>query len=267
MNLSISTLAWSDLPLRQMAQRVSSHGLTGVEIAPTSIWPESPNIPEGDLLSTRRMLEDHGLGVSGLQSLLFGRPDLQLFDRRCWPDLCRHLSAVLRVAGQLGADVAVFGSPKNRRRGDLPMHAAMQAAAEFFTGLIPELEDNEVVLTLEPNAPEYGADFLTGYRDCVELADLIGSEWVQPQVDTGCLTMVGEDAVEQAVFRLPAHVHVSAPGLGLPQADRFYERLAAELRKLEYQQWVVLEMLPVTPVVESVDRGLDWLRATFGDPA
>ena len=51
----------------------------------------------------RIRLQDNGLQVSGLQSLLYGKPDLQLLDRSTWPALLDHLRQVIGVAGALGA--------------------------------------------------------------------------------------------------------------------------------------------------------------------
>ena len=160
---------------------------------------------------------------------------------------------------------AVFGSPRNRQRGHLSVARADEIAAEFFARLEPILRDHGVVLTLEPNAPAYGADYLTHYADVMRLADLIGSPWVQPQIDTGCLAMVGDDAAAGARTRLPAHVHVSAPQLVPPPAGLDHSLLAQTLQELGYGGWVVLEMLPAGDDPRSAAvTALDWLRTTYG---
>jgi sugar phosphate isomerase/epimerase len=172
---------------------------------------------------------------------------------------------VLDLAGALGAKAAVFGSPKNRLRGDIPATEADEIAAEFFSGLGPVLQRNDVILTLEPNAPAYGADYLIRYADVVRLASLVDSPWIQPQIDTGCLAMVGDDTVAGVRFRAPGHVHVSAPYLGLPPDGMDHTAVADALRSQSYAGWVVLEMLPTGDDPRAaVASAMNWLRRTYG---
>lgn len=266
MNLSVSNLAWGDVPLPHIAPLLRAAGVEGVEIAPTAVWPEAPDVDDAAIRRLQQSIDESGLAVSGVQSLLYGHPELQLLDSATWPALHEHLRRVLGLAGSLGADVAVFGSPRNRTRGRMSVAEADGVAAEFLTGLLPVLEANGVVLTLEPNAPAYGADYLTGYRDAVRLADLIGSQWVQPQIDTGCLAMVGEDPAEMAQVRTPGHVHVSAPQLKMPPGELDHRRLVRQLREAGYTGWVVLEMLQVAPDVQGAAvRAAEWLVSTYRD--
>lgn len=265
MKLSVSNLAWGGLDFGGTVAALSELGVNGVEIAPTALWPSAPEVAQADLAQVRQVLDDHGLRVSGLQSLLFGHPEFQLLQPEQWPALRDHLLRVLDLGHRLGADVAVFGSPKNRLRGTLEEAAADELAAQFFTSMLPELESAGVVLTLEPNAPAYGADYLTTYPSVVRLADLIGSAYVQPQIDTGCLAMVGEQPAAAAIFRLPRHVHVSAPHLAPVPGDADHLPLVEALRSSGYEHWVVLEMLADQAAPrDTVMRCARWLVDTYG---
>ena len=265
MKLSVSNLAWGGLDFADTVAALAELGITGVEIAPTALWPSAPDVTDTDLTLLRQVLDDHGLRVSGLQSLLYGHPEFQLLEPDRWPGLRDHLLRVLDLGHRLDADVAVFGSPKNRLRGALDESAADELAAQFFASIVPELQSAGVVLTLEPNAPAYGADYLTTYPAVVRLADLIGSEYVQPQIDTGCLAMVGEQPAEAAELRLPRHVHVSAPHLAPVPGEADHAPLAGSLSALGYDHWVVLEMLadPAAPK-DTVVRCARWLVDTYG---
>lgn len=267
MKLSVSNLAWGGQDFVSMAAALSEIGITGVELAPTALWPSAPDVADTDVAWVQRVLDDHGLRVSGLQSLLFGHPEFQLLQPDGWPSLREHLVRVLDLGHRLGADVAVFGSPKNRLRGPLDETAADELAAQFFTSLLPELEAAGVVLTLEPNAPAYGADYLTTYPAVVRLADLIGSPYVQPQIDTGCLAMVGEDVAADVGYRQPRHVHISSPRLAPVPGEADHRPLADGLRAAGYDHWVVLEMLadPAAPR-DTVLGCARWLVDTYGAP-
>lgn len=264
MRLSASNLAWGAHDFGELVAALKNHGLEGVEIAPTALWPESPDAPDAEVAALRSSLDDAGLQVSGLQSLLYGQPDLQLFDRTTWPRLTEHLRRMVALAARLDASCAVFGSPRNRLRGGLSAEQADQLAAAFFQTLEPDLAASRVVLTLEPNAPAYGADYLTHYEDVVRLSDLVGSDWVRPQIDTGCLAMVDDDAAIAALSRTPGHVHASAPNLLPPPGGVDHDRVAAALHDTGYEGWVVLEMLPSGDDPRSAAiNAIDWLRETY----
>ena len=262
--LSISNLAWTDAPIREIGPRIRSAGLDGVELAPTVIWPHAPYVPLDEVQEYARRWHDQGLAVSGVQSLLYGHPEFQIFDPDTWPAMREHLVRVFTLVRSLGAHIAVFGSPKNRIRAGLGAHEANVIAVDFFGSLIPALADCEVVLALEPNAPAYGADYLIDYAETVSLTDLIASPWVQPQVDTGCMAMVGDDPVQALYTRRPAHVHISTPNLQSPPGVVDHSAFSDALHGSRYTGWLVLEMLPVADnSVEGAIEAARWLSDTY----
>lgn len=263
--LSISNLAWPYTPVDDVAPRIKESGMDGVELAPTAIWPNAPHVPSTEIREFAQRWRDHGLAVSGIQSLLYGHPEFQVFDRDTWPAMREHLTAMIRLARDLDTHIAVFGSPKNRVRGELDDTEANAMFGQFFTGLLPVLADCGVVLTLEPNAPAYGADYLTHYADTVTLSDLIASPWIQPQIDTGCLTMVHEDPTQAVRTRIPAHVHISTPKLQPPPGPVDHIALQEALVSSRYDGWVVLEMLQSAPhPLAAAVQSAQWLADTYG---
>lgn len=262
--LSISNLAWPNTPVESLAPRLAAAGIHGVEIAPTAIWPEAPRVPVEFVREYSGRWRDHGLDISGIQSLLYGHPELQLLDRAMWPALRAHLTAMIELAHELGAHIAVFGSPRNRIRGSVTAADANRLATEFFHSLEPLLSASGVTLTLEPNAPGYGADYLTHYGDVVALSDTIGSRWIQPQVDTGCLTMVGEDPSHAIRTHTPAHVHISVPDLLPPPGPVDHAAVVRALEETGYDGWVVLEMLrTATEPLNTALEATRWLARTY----
>lgn len=265
MKLSASNLAWGTQDFDEFLSALRAHGFQGVEIAPTALWPDSPDVPDTEVAALRSRVADMGLQVSGLQSLLYGHPEMQLLDRTTWPRMMDHLRRVIALGAGLDASCTVFGSPRNRIRGGMDIAQADELAAEFFRALEPDLAAGGVVLTLEPNAPAYGADYLTRYADVVRLSDLVGSDWIRPQIDTGCLAMVDDDAAAAALSRTPGHVHISAPDLAPPPGGLDHDRLATALRDTGYEGWVVLEMLPAGEDPRpAAGAAMDWLRDTYG---
>lgn len=263
--LSISNLAWPSLEVEVIAPELKKVGMQGVELAPTAVWRDAPHIPSRIVSEYLKRWANYGIAISGVQSLLYGHPEMQIFDRGTWLDLRRHLTAMIELANGLGSRIVVFGSPKNRIRGALNDSEANMICAEFFNSLIPVLCENNVVLTLEPNAPAYGADYLLHYSDCIELSNLIDSPWVQPQIDTGCLTMVGDSLEKSILTRTPAHVHLSMPDLKGPPGAMDHQEFRQALELSGYTGWIVLEMLqdrsdPLQVALESAR----WMKESYG---
>lgn len=243
MKLSISNLAWGQTPLEEIAPHLKAAGINGIEIAPTALWPDLTKVSINDVTKVRKYLNDEGLLVSGIQSLLFGHPEYQLFDPSSWIKMLEHLKMVIKIGGELGADAAVFGSPKNRIKGALSENDANQQAKAFLIQLAEVLAENEIVLTLEPNAPDYGADFLVNYEEVVLLSSQIDSPHIAPQIDTGCLWMVGIDPLDAFKDFTPHHTHLSTPHLGVVPGNFNFKDLIKFAHKNDYQGWLVIEML------------------------
>jgi D-psicose/D-tagatose/L-ribulose 3-epimerase len=262
--LSMSNLAWFNTPVEDVAPHLKRAGIDGVELSPTVIWSKAPNVSTLELRDYVRRWHNNGLVVSGIQSLLYGHPEMQVFDRKTWPSLRKHLTRMIRLASELGSKVAVFGSPKNRIRGHLTQNEADLVCAEFLFTMLPVLEDYGVTLTLEPNAPAYGADYLIRYTQAVKLSDMVDSPWVQPQVDTGCQSMVQDDPERAIDERLPAHIHISFPGLTPPPGTINHDALRESLIRNSYQGWVVLEMLkPKNDSRWNVFEAARWLTQNY----
>lgn len=269
MRLSVSNLGWGSSDPEQVRAILESHGISGVELAPTAVWPQAPSVDDGLLRGEREFWSRGGLAVSGVQSLLFGHPELRLFDVAAHDALHAHLTQMIRLASALGASRAVFGSPRNRLRGSLGTEAADELATTFFQRLTPVLEAEEVVLTLEPNAKAYGADYLTDYESCLRLARLVASEHVKAQIDTGCLAMENVDPALAVRAHAPGHVHVSAPNLLPPPGAVDHAQVNAALRERGYSGWCTLEMLPGAQgrELQVLESTVEWFIATYGEDA
>ena len=261
MKLSISNLAWENEKLDEMILKFISLEFDGIEIAPTALWPDFDNLSLSTVEKLKKKFDDSGLLVSGIQSLLFGNPKFQLLDRTTWPMMSKHLKKMCTIAGTLEASVAVFGSPKNRIKGSLSSHQANVMAGEFFSNMIPLLEENNLVLTLEPNAIEYGGDFLTNYKEVIALTNIIGSKWIRPQLDTGCAQLSGDNLIQSYNEFIPHHIHLSAPGLGSLPGEMELTPFLEQLLKKKYDGWLVIEIL-ATKVQSSLSafESAVWLK-------
>lgn len=266
MRIAMSTLAFGGRFDPAIASALSDEDINGVEIAPTAIWGTDryPTLSEVD--DVRQHWADHGIRVPSIQSLLYGRDDLTLFGTDTWPELSDHLMQMADIASRFGAGIMVFGSPRSRIRGDLGTDAAIAIAAEFFSGLGSRLKGSGVIMTLEPNPTAYGADFMTTYGEVLAVVDAAESPSIRPQIDTGCLQLSGEDLATCVDRRIPDHVHVSTPGLGLVPGGRIdHQAIAGRLRAGGYDRWITIEMLHHRiGGIDDIRRAARWGTSIYG---
>ncbi len=260
MKLSVSNLAFSrDLDFQDLIETLSKVGITGVELAPTHL-PERLRLDHPNSFnSILTIMNDFDMKFSGMQSLLYGHPELQLFNKQTWPSLLSHLSKMVFWAEQLGIQTIVFGSPLNRIKAQLSEDQARELAYEFFSELEPTLASSKVILTLEPNPTQYGADWLTRYSDCVAVKNHISSPWISAQIDTGCMTLAGEEITTAIRSSMPHHVHLSVPGLGAVPGFLDFNSIFCELERSGYTGWAAIEMLnskilPYDVALESIRK-------------
>lgn len=245
MRLAISNIAWDRALDDDVAELLRREGVRGVELAPTK-WRESPyDAPAADVAELRRTWEDRGLPIVALQSLLFGRPELQLFgSTRERSAMIDYLRRAADFAGQLGAHALVFGSPRNRVRGSMPASQAMQVARDAMRELAPSATERGVVFCVEANPAPYGCDFVTRTAEAVELCRAVDRDGIGVNADLGGMALGGEDpAVEIAnAGRFVAHVHASEPNLAETRPGPAHEQAAEALDRIGYAGWVSIEM-------------------------
>jgi sugar phosphate isomerase/epimerase len=136
MNLAVSNIAWPHADDERMAAQLSRYGVRGLEIAPTKIWQDPLAATPGQVTACRRSWEGRGIAIVAAQALLFGRPELTLFESpSARAATAAYLEAIIRLCADLGATRLVFGSPKNRRIGTMPPAQALDIAVDFFGGL------------------------------------------------------------------------------------------------------------------------------------
>ena len=115
MKIAVSNIAWPVEQDAQIADALAACGVRGIEIAPTKIWPKPLEATESEIGAYRRWWSDRGISIVAAQALLFGRPDLTIFENEATRRLTRdHLEGIIRLCARLGAEALVFGSPDRK---------------------------------------------------------------------------------------------------------------------------------------------------------
>lgn len=269
MRLAISNIAWERSDDQPMADLLNLQGVDAIDIAPGKYFPQPSIATEKDIVDVKNWWSGRGIEITGMQALLFGTTGLNVFgSREVQTALLDHLDGVCRIGGILGATRIVFGSPKNRDRSGLDDMQTIDIATAFFRKLARSAELNGVMICLEPNPTRYGANFMCTSDETAAIVGSIAHPSIKMQLDTGALTINGENpyAVLQAHSKWVGHIHASEPDLvplgdGATQHDLMAKAIAHHLP----DHLVTIEMVATkteAPLV-SVQRALKTAKSTY----
>lgn len=265
MRLAMSNIAWS-MQAEPLAMRaLREHGFTGIEVAPTKLWPAW----EGATLQAARQYRERaateGFLIPALQAVLFDKPECRLFGTPSnQQSLREHLRKVYALAESLGASAIVLGAPKNRDKGALSDAEALRIAADFFRLEGEAARNFGVCLCIEPNPVAYGCNFVTTSTEGLALVKAANSRGFRLHLDAAGMHLSGEDATP-AIARAAqyvAHYHVSEPNLGdfhQPQVD--HAKALRALRASSYAGWLSVEMREAPDALAAIDTAARYLAA------
>ncbi len=248
MKLSISNIAWNDDENLIVYKAMKQYGFGGLEIAPSKLCSNLNECKDEDLIKFKNVVENMGIQVVSLQSLLYGRNDLSVFGNlKSRKDTLEYLKTVILIAKKIGAKNLVFGSPKNRViSSELGRRQAVKIAIDFFSEIGDFAQQNGVYVCLEPNPKSYGTNFLNTIQETVDFLEHINSDGLKLIVDTSEI-IVNNEKIENILFKIIPHLshfHISEPDLS--PLSQFHKNthlnLARILKQINYQGWASIEM-------------------------
>ncbi|HBH97606.1 MAG TPA: hypothetical protein DDX89_07480, partial [Candidatus Omnitrophica bacterium] len=245
MKLSVSNIAWDPAELADHLALLRDLGCDGVELAPSCIWPEPVEAEAEERARIKTLIQRTGLDVTGFHSLLYTRPDLQLFkDHASLREMVAYLNRLVHLCADLDGRLLIFGSPRNRVRHGRSVEECLAWAAEAFTEVAEKAGRCGVSLCIEPLGPSE-TDFIQSSLEGAALVERVGHPNFRLHLDTKALVGSGED-VEAVLAHYGGtlrHFHVSDPGLAPPgSAGIDHARIGRALCRSGYQGFVSLEM-------------------------
>jgi len=258
MKISASNIAWPSERDGELLALLRSLGFDGLEVAPTRLFPEAPYAhADGARVYAAALLEEYGLRVASMQSVLFGIKENLFGAREERAFLRDYLRAGIVFARALGCGNINFGCPKNRLIGEASQYGV---AVDFFRDLSEYAARNGTVIAIEPVPVIYGGNFLnTTQQACAFVRD-VGHPACMVNADTGTMVSNGEPfAVLEENIHLIHHIHLSQPHLAPIVRVEWHRRL----RELPFEGYLSLEMKK-TEDPEDLRRCLLYLREVAG---
>ncbi len=262
MRVAISNIAWDPPEDEAVAGILERMSIDAIDVAPGKYFPQPSQATDADIARVKKWWLDRGIRITGMQALLFGTTGLNVFGAPASQDaLLQHLTAVCRIGAGLDGTRLVFGSPKNRDRTGLSDEETLKVAVPFFRRLGDVAQSFGVLICLEPNPVRYGANFMTTTTETARVVERVDHPAIKMQLDTGALTINGEDpvAVLEDCASLVAHVHASEPDL-VPLGDGggAHAQLGDAVAKYLPNHVVTVEMVATKnePHPQSIERAL-----------
>ncbi len=252
MRFAICNETFASWPLERGFAFARECGYQGVELAPFTLAEDIRTLPQQRREQIRRSIESQGLAVVGLHWLLAKTQGLHLTspDPQVRLETARYLEELARLCNDLGGRVLVFGSPQQRKvLPGISHQQALDWAVEVFRRVMPAMEENQVVLAIEPLAPSED-NLLTTAEAAEELIDRVGHPHCRLHLDCKAMSSQSEpipELIRRHRERLE-HFHANDPNLQGPGFGKLdFVPIFDALLDIGYQGWVSVEVFDYTP--------------------
>ncbi len=268
MKYAISNIALTAYDHADELARLPELGLEGLEVAPSRVWRDTwKGLTASEVTAYRKQVEDAGLKVVGLHSMLFDHPELGLFrDRETRSrtiDFMAHLSTVCR---DLGGRTLIYG--KGRQRGQVPLKEATEEAVSFLQELFIRIEGHGTCFCFEPLGTRH-TDFINSADESLEIVQLLNHPSLEVQLDAKAL--IDNNEAEAATFKAVAehliHFHANETDLGVlgTSGNVDHQFMGRMLLDIGYDGYVSIEqrMLNQNDPLADVSASVAVLRQSY----
>ena len=265
MQLSISNIAWKKEQDEEIYRFMQENGFTGLEIAPTRIFPELPyeHLKEAEIWS-KRLKKEYGFSISSMQSIWFGKTQALFGADEEREALLKYTKQAIDFAAAAECGNLVFGCPKNRVVPDgQTMDWADEIAACFFKELADYAAHKGTVLALEANPVIYNTNYINDTASALRMIEKVNSRGFLFNLDVGTIIQNGEtlEQLSESVSKIN-HVHISEPGIEALTSRELHGDLLRLLKGKGYQKFISIEM-KTQERVENIKNAMRYMREVF----
>lgn len=241
MKLSISNIGWTAEQDSQIYELMKKYGFTGLEIAPTRIFSETPydKLVEARVWAAD-LRRDYGFTVPSMQSIWFGRQENLFGTNEERQRLVDYSKKAIDFAAIINCKNLVFGCPRNRTMIE---GADEQLGMEFFKKIADYAESKGTVIGMEANPTIYNTNYINDTKSAFNLIEKVNSRGFLLNLDVGTMIHNGEslDIIKDKV-KLINHVHISEPGLRTVEERKLHHELRKLLVDENYNRFISIEM-------------------------
>ena len=259
MKYAICNELFENWPFERVCRFCSELGYEGLELAPFTLAPLITDLDASQRAELRKQAADAGIAIIGLHWLLAGTTGLHLTS----PDAggrertAAYLVALAEATRDLGGDLMVFGSPKQRSlMAGVDWPQAFDYATDTFRRAIHAVADAGVTICMEPLAP-VETDFVNTCEEGLRLVGAVGHPNFVLHLDVKAMSSESRPITDLIRSYVPhtGHFHANDPnrrGPGFGDVD--FVPIFQALRDAGYDRWVSVEVFDYSPDAETVAR-------------
>lgn len=260
--LAVSNIGWAAEQDDYVYNIMKREGYSGLEIAPTRIFPKAPydrGIDAG--VWSGKLKKDYGFMIPSMQSIWFGRQENIFGCSEERQILLDYTKKAVDFAKIIKCRNLVFGCPKNR---NMPEGADPETGVRFLKEIADYAFGQGTVIGMEANPPIYHTNYINDTLSALALIEKVDSEGFRLNLDVG--TMIrNEEHISELMGKtyLISHVHISEPGLKPIEKRALHRELKKILEDEGYQGFVSIEMGKVDDIRVLEDK-MQYVRSVFG---
>lgn len=262
MNLSVSNIGWTADQDNQVYEIMKKYGFSGLEIAPTRIFPESPyDKPEEAKSWADSLQKRYGFSAPSMQSIWYGRQEKIFGTEREFQTLIAYTKKAIDFAAAIGCGNLVFGCPKNR---NMPEEADPKTGVRFFREIGDYAAAKGTVVGMEANPPIYNTNYVNTTSEAFKLIEEVSSAGFKMNLDVGTMIQ-NKETVDELIGRthLINHIHISEPGLKPIEHRAIHAALRDIMIEEGYRGYISIEMGRVD--VKLLEEKINYVRRIFDE--
>lgn len=261
MKLSISNIGWDKEQDETVYALMKKYDYTGLEIAPTRIFPEEPYEALSRAAAwSAELRKKYGFSIPSMQSIWFGRQEKLFGSEEERKALIDYTKKAVDFASAVGCKNLVFGCPRNRA---VPEGINSESGISFFQEIGDYAAQNGRVIGMEANPAIYHTNYINDTLAAFELIRQVDSQGFRLNLDVGTMIQNHEDIEELAdSVHLISHVHISEPGLKAIEPRTLHHDLNKVLIDGSYQGFVSVEMGKVDDL-SVLEEKMKYVRSVF----
>ena len=259
--LAISNIAWGTNADETVYRWMQEYGFTGLEIAPTRIFPTKPyeNLINATGWS-KELNEKYGFIIPSIQSIWYGKQEKLFGSDSERKTLFEYSIDAMSFAHSIGCNNLVFGCPRNRY---LLEGADENVAIDFFEQLGMNALKYHTVFALEANPVIYNTNYINDTKSAIKLINKISSNGFRLNLDIGTMIQ-NQESISELVgnVHLINHVHISEPYLKPIKNRELHIELKNLLSKEGYDGFISIEMGKVDDLSD-IKKAMSYVSRIF----
>ena len=255
MRIALCNEVLASMSLEAQCEMAASLGYDGLEIAPFTLADAPDRISAAEAGRIRTVVESFGLVVTGLHWLLVKPAGLSLTDPSAAvrSHTLEVVSRLVSLCAELGGNVLVHGSPKQRQVATGETHPIARARLRDFLADAARLaEANGVVYCIEPLSARE-TEMVNTVAQAAEIVREVGSKALRTMIDCSAAGQSEMVSVPDIIdlwmpTGLIGHVQVNDPNRRGPgQGEMRFTPIFAALKRTGYDGTVAVEPFDYVP--------------------